>query len=141
MSPLPQIAGYLAGMIDADGHVIFRTGRNSSPDVGVTNTSRELMTWLCTHVGGAFSLQRATCEPECESTHIHQRAVIFKWHVTGQRAVILLLAIRPYLVIKGDRADTVIAKYERHTSTMQRPARRRHHIAKETAAMTEKGWD
>lgn len=134
-------AGYLAGMIDADGHITWRAGKNASPDVGVTNTSDALMKWLVASVGGAYALQRCMCQAGCRREHVHRRADIYKWHVTGYRAVVMLRNIRPHLVVKGDRADGVIRRFEEHLEQMRRPARRLHHIAKEAAAMAANGWD
>lgn len=134
--------GYLAGLIDADGHIGWRGGRYQAPDVGVTNQSFELMEWLVNIVGGAYSTERRSCQPDCTEDHsIHRRSDICRWHVTGERACILLRGIRPHLVVKGARADDVLERYAAHLAIMERPTRRRWQMNQERAAMAAKGWD
>lgn len=140
MSAQDQRAGYIAGMIDADGHISWRGGKYAAPVVGVTNTSDDLRDWLFRHVGGSIGTEPRVCKVDCARQHIHHRVPLHRWHITGHRAVLLLRAIRPLLIIKGDRADAVIARYFNALQTMERPARRRHHIDKEHAAMVSLGW-
>lgn len=135
--------GYLAGMIDADGHIGWRGGPYQAPDIGVTNTSEALMAWLRDKAGGSVALQRATCPADCpleEPGHFHRKTPIYKWHLTGYRACIVLRAVAPYLVVKADRARGAVKRYEEALAVMERPARRRHHMEKEAAAMSLLGW-
>lgn len=140
---LASRAAYVAGLIDADGHIAWRGGRNNSPLLGVTNTSLALMDWLKANIGGSVSMQRGTCPPACPDRpkHFHRKSDIYRWQITGQRAFVLAQAIRPFLIIKGDRADDVCAKFRAHVTEMQRPARRLHHVARESVAMAARGWD
>ena len=98
---------YLAGVLDSDGHITWRAGRYQTPDIGVTNTSLVLMDWLASVAGGSVALQR----PQGVAPGGYVRhADIYKWHLTGYRAVIVLRAIRPWLLIKGAKADLVVAQ-------------------------------
>lgn len=128
-------AAYIAGVIDSDGHIGWRGGRYRAPDVGVTNTSALLMGWLVDQVGGAFSLERRA---GAEGV-IARRRDIYRWHVTGERACILLRACRPYLLIKRERADEMLRRYVETLNEMERPKRRLHHIKKERIEMKTRG--
>lgn len=130
----------MAGMIDADGHIGWRGGKYMAPDVGVTTTSLELINWMSSEIGGCFSLERRACNQSCIENHIHRRTDIYRWHLTGQRAVIFLEAIEPYLIIKRQSALNKIKMYTESLQEMKRPARRLHHIIKENAAMSILGW-
>lgn len=133
---------YVAGVMDADGHFTWRGGRYQCPDVGVTNTSSALMTALTDTFGGSAAPQRYVCSPDCADTsngHYHRRSDVWKWHLTGYAAVLLCEALASRLVIKGDKARDLAARYRTTLDTMQRPARRRHHMAREEAAWRERG--
>lgn len=133
-------AAYIAGVIDCDGHICWRGGKYSAPNVGVTSISDNLLSWLRTNLGGSCSLQRSTCHGYCDKMHVHKRSNIYKWHVTGFRAVTLLHNIRPFLIIKGDKSDIVTSMYFDHLVTMVRAARRVHHIRRERMDMRSLGW-
>ena len=111
--------------------------------VGVTTTSEPLASWLLDNVGGSVARQRRACEEGCElmDGHIHRRQTILRWHVSGERACIILRSMLPYLVIKQGKAVEVLDRYEQALATMLRPKRRLHHVVKERMAMTAIGWD
>lgn len=136
-------ADYVAGVIDADGHIGWRGDKYASPDVGVTNTSAVLMDALVATLGGSAGLERRSCPDRCTEDHLHRRQDIGRWHLTGYRAVLLLETIADRLVIKGDRARDAVERYSEHLLTMERPARRQHHIEKEREWWEQnmKGWD
>lgn len=128
---------YIAGIIDSDGHITWRGGKYQAPDVGVTNQSGPLMAYLQHHCGGSVALQRGI--DDVGLGPISQD--IYKWHLTGERACVLLRAIRPFLIVKATKADEVLSAYYLALDAMQRPARRHYHINKERAAMKIRGWD
>ena len=132
---------YLAGVIDCDGHICWRGGKYNAPNVGVTNTDMRLLQWLKDELNGSVSLQRTVCDETCEKPHLHHRQRIFKWHIMGYRAYSVLQAIRPYLIIKGEKADDVCAQYLAHSQTMQRPKQRQYHVAFQTAQLFGTGWN
>jgi hypothetical protein len=134
---------YLAGLMDADGHFTWRGGRYQAPDLGVTNTSAALMLALTDTFGGSAAIQRATCDEDCAGGdgHIHRRTDIWKWHITGYRAVLLCEALVPRLVIKADQAALLARQYREALTAMERPKRREHHMREEQAWWDEKGWD
>ncbi|KKK72813.1 hypothetical protein LCGC14_2900110 [marine sediment metagenome] len=103
---LPENAGllgYLAGIIDSDGH-ICRTSQGHWR-VGVTNTSNVLIRWL-RGIGGHVDKR-----PPRLDQGIKSRKPCFNWGVYSQNDVEqLLLAVFPFLMIKRWRA--VAAIYE-----------------------------
>jgi len=124
---------YLAGLMDADGHFTWSGGKYMAPDIGVTNTSQSLMLALTDFLGGSASPQRATCSDGCldEAAHIHRRTDIWKWHLTGYRAVLVCRELAPRMVIKGAHAADLARQYDLHLVEMEGPARRSHHMVKE----------
>ncbi len=130
---------YLAGIIDGEGNISWREGKYHAPDVAVTNTDERLMIWLLEVAGGSVQRQRLAGAPGIDGT-LHRRDV-FKWHIVGYRAVVVLRAVRPWLLLKGHLADDAVGRYMAHLAVMERPARRRHHIDKEAHAMLERGWN
>lgn len=109
--PLPQqivipdkaLCAYLAGLIDADGSIRFKTDhstrtKNRRPFVTVYNTSRELIDWLMATLGHG-----------CVAHGNLGREQVLSWTVQGARDVYALLtAIRPWLIIKSADADTAL---------------------------------
>lgn len=136
----PVTPAYLAGMMDADGHFGWRAGKHQAPQIGVTNTSVTLMEALKGALGGSIGTQRRECSPSCSLDHIHRRMATMKWHVVGFRAVLVCEALLPHLIVKADKARALIDQYGQALATMERPARREHHMALERAAFTW-GWD
>jgi hypothetical protein len=135
---------YMAGMMDADGHFTWRAGKWQCPDVGVTNTSGDLMGAIDATFGGSVSRQRTPCADGCvlsESHSIHRRMSIYKWHMTGYRAVLFCRALAPLLVIKGGQALELAEQWHEALATMERPKRRLHHMAKEQAWWNAGGWN
>lgn len=137
-------AAYLAGILDADGHFTWRGGKYQAPDIGVTNTSDDLMQAITSCVGGSVAIQRYRCDETCcvlSASHIHRRFPVFKWHLTGYRAVLVCEAVLPHLVIKRERARSMIDQYHNALSVMKRPERRQHHMRKEMLNWPPSGWD
>lgn len=111
-------AAYLAGLIDADGHV--RLAPKHSPHshdlrVTVTNTDFTIMEWLKEVTGGFIYLD--SVKP-LRKHELDQRRDPARWKeryvavFTCRRAFGLLHAIRPYLIIKAARADLAF-EYEK----------------------------
>lgn len=101
-------AAYLAAMIDGEGSICLPSGRRGCY-VGVYNTSIALMEWLKEKTSRGYHKQG--------STNPIARQQCWRWTVTAAADLIFLLqSVRPYLIIKGDKADAVLAylhkKYE-----------------------------
>lgn len=127
---------YFAGVMDADGHFTWREGKYMAPDIGVTNTSIELMNDLKKTWGGSIALQRSICKINCSEIHIHRRMDIYKWHLVGFRAVLLCKYLDGKMIIKNDQAKALVKKYEEALDNMERPSRRIFHMKKE-----QEWWD
>lgn len=90
---------YVAGLVDGEGSV---THRRSRPSVYIYNTSLPLMEWLVANVGRAYRV-----------AHRNGREPCYVWTVEAAADVAYLLTrIRPFLVIKGKRADEALAFLE-----------------------------
>jgi hypothetical protein len=133
--------GYLAGLVDGEGSICWRGGKYHAPDLAVANNDIRIMEWCKIRMGGSYSTQRAQCALDCKIDHIHKRSIIYKWHLTGYAAVIVLRNILPYLVIKQNKALEVIDQYLEFQTIMERPLRREYHRNKEIERMKLLGWD
>jgi hypothetical protein len=105
----PAILGYLAAMIDGEGHIIMsKRGPKRKlpyPMVGITNTDPRLIEWLLQFGGAAYRNRR-----EGTASPFGSVKDCFQWIVSKQTEVYaFLVAIRPFLVIKQDRADAMLA--------------------------------
>jgi hypothetical protein len=94
---------YLAGIVDGEGTVGFRhptRERNPRPFLAVWNTNLTLMRWLESLGGpGIYARKSPIARKTC-----------YGWSLSGARDLyIVLTAIRPYLRIKRDNADAVLA--------------------------------
>ena len=107
----PATLGYLAGLIDGEGTIGIKTqfarGSSKNPShsivVSVVNTDARLMLWLGEVVGGRVYGPRAD---KRNTARGHKPR--WDWTIFGGNAERLLIAIRPYLVIKGEQADLAI---------------------------------
>ena len=99
----PCVIAYLAGMVDADGSIRFKTDHSTStkvrrPFLSVYNTSRPLMDWLM-----------ETFSHGCTAKGNMGREQVQSWTIQGARDVYALVtAIRPYLIVKKSDADTAL---------------------------------
>lgn len=92
---------YTAGIIDGEGYIGIRnTPKRCYIDVVVVSTDPRLPLWLQEHWLGNLSKQRMM-QPG-------QRPA-FRWNVHSRQALAVLKAIRPFMVLKGERADVAMA--------------------------------
>lgn len=103
----PAVLAYAAGIVDGEGALTIAKRKKHGTDryyhhffVRVTSADQCLTDWLRDHFGGYVGV---TPPREGQVQDVH------RWAVTSRRAGPFLRAIRPYLVIKGDRADLVLA--------------------------------
>ncbi len=104
---------YLAGILDGEGcvSVATRLKKYLTPIVQVTNTRLELLDWLHVRYGGSV-----LARPDKRQT----RKPSYAWVVCGQKALHVLRDARPYLLLKTQQADLVLALPRQ--STKQRDA-------------------
>jgi hypothetical protein len=96
---------YLAGMIDGDGHVgVYKTmGRSNMryrARVCVINTDVRLINWLLEVFGGFVKNNKSK-----NKNHKDR----FVWQLADNDADEVLSLIRPFLVIKAEQTDLVLA--------------------------------
>ena len=103
---LPETShAYAAGMLDGEGCLgitrVTKSGRvYHRADVRIANTDVRVMAWLKENYGGwiqghGFSKLGTK---EC-----------FQWHTSGKAMVAFLESVRPYMIIKAEQADIVLA--------------------------------
>lgn len=111
----PIEIAYLAAMIDAEGCIT----RNSKVaactwQVVITNTSPELRSWLEQLGGALYEPGRSRSEKAKQNGWKKQ----YEWNVSPAWNVYRLLrVVRPYLKIKGARADEAMSDIERRFGT------------------------
>lgn len=96
---------YLAGLIDGEGTVKITSKlrhygyRYYQPRICVTNTKMALLDYCKDNFGGFIYIS---------AKGTSKRNVAYRWSLSGDRAVTVLKALLPYLVIKKNQADIVI---------------------------------
>lgn len=100
---------YLAGVLDSDGSLSIAKmagghQRTKNPryvfSMNVVNTSETLMKWLVEKFGGRYSHRRKQLSPN--------HRITYDWWYNNGKALWLLKLVKPYLIIKADRADVAI---------------------------------
>ena len=99
---------YLAGVLDSDGcvNISKQKGRREPKRsqytlrVCITNTSRILIDWLLTEIGGTAYISNLTAPKH------HKTA--WRWTVRGYEAIPILRKVIPYLRVKCKRAELAI---------------------------------
>lgn len=122
--------GYIAGILDGEGTIHIRS--NGAPDVQIVNADRELLEWIEEVVGGAVYARN-------EYRRLGRKP-IYAWMLRGYRAVIFLRCVEPILRSKRARAIEALARWEASFETLERPARRLHHMPEAEADMASRGW-
>lgn len=103
-------AAYLAGMLDADGHIGLYCRNDSTKQhlrvhVDVSNTDTTLLLWIKDTAGiGSVNKQHA-------ATVTHKAS--FQWNATNESAVTLLRQLTPYMIVKRERAELAIEFFTR----------------------------
>jgi hypothetical protein len=91
---------YLAALVDTEGHISIYERSRRAVTIGVCNTHEPVMRWLESLGGTNY----------CVSGRDPSHKPIWRWQLQRRRDVLAMLeAIRPYMRIKGERADEAIA--------------------------------
>lgn len=107
----PTEAAYLAGLVDGEGHVAIYGGYGKTDRhayrvrLEVTNTAVPLLEWCVTATGVGKLIRQGEPGPKQKQ--------VYSWPIGAENAYAVLQQVRPYLVIKADRADLVMAFQER----------------------------
>lgn len=110
--PLTEVEkAYLAGIIDGEGCIGIGRRRGATkggskplyitPTLQVKNTRKELLEWLVERYGGGIY--------ESIDKRNDRRKPIWGWVVAGQRALRAIKDARPYLLLKTEQADLLLA--------------------------------
>lgn len=95
---------YLAGLIDADGHIIIKTTRATVyPGVGVNQSKFQALEWMADKLKATVSYHT---RPRAGKSGYHKKQMIVRLH--GSRAQLLCRAILPYLKIKKQQAEIIL---------------------------------
>ena len=95
---------YLAGLIDADGHIIIKTVRDTAyPGIGVNQCDFQALEWMADKLKATVSFH--TRRKEGKSGY-QRKQMIVRLH--GTRAQLLCAAILPYLKIKKRQAEIIL---------------------------------
>jgi hypothetical protein len=104
--------GYLAGIIDGEGTIMFCRRKNGKKgyyvyavQVSIANSSPSLKEWLCSKFPDRCYVQKKS------TSHLGTREM-YTWSLSGSRQVIQFLKeIAPYLVIKKQMAQILSNGY------------------------------
>lgn len=131
--------GYVAGVIDARGHITVNERRpgNLTPRVRITTRKADLLHWLADRTGVTVKTDdrgyaRRPCGDHCTERHSHQVRQSAYWNVDGARAVIVLHGVLPWLVVS--RFDAIEAI---RAGSLLWPIEPRSEV---TEAMRRLGW-
>ncbi len=97
---------YLAGIIDGEGSIQIEIQKKCesrkinyySVRLIIVNTDIELMIWLENNFGGKFSMRKK----------IENRKQCYKWNVFSHKAVEILEACHPYMIVKEKHARLLL---------------------------------
>lgn len=112
---------YLAGFFDGEGSVTIHENCKQSPrgkvpnhtlQASIGNTDSRVLRWIQSVFGGAFCLRKTRPDKP-------QWRPVAQWTIRAASALPFLVAIRPFLRMKGDQVDIAIA-YQK-TKAMRGP--------------------
>lgn len=105
---------YLAGVIDARGHVEVNV-RHDRPQPRIRITTRRfgLLSHLAECTGTKVyaddrGYERRPCSNHCHEPHVHVVRQSSRWTVDSSRATIVLYNIEPFIVDKRDEVRTAL---------------------------------
>lgn len=101
----PVELSYIAGLIDGEGCLLIyrkkdRRGTYHFRSIlRISNTSLRVISWLQDRLGG---------KPAKSKKDGSHELAVYHWPMEGPRLAQLLIAVRPYLVIKPELADLLV---------------------------------
>jgi hypothetical protein len=113
---------YLAGIVDGEGSIMVQrsmsrsSGNHYFPVIKVANTDRNLIDWLKSNVNDKTAGYRSRLHEGCKD--------VYHWIIASNEAIALLKTIRPYLVVKGQQADVVLAMHDENRAWLKRMRRK-----------------
>ena len=94
---------YFAGIIDGEGSFVLhkhRSGYRFACQIQIGNTDVRLMEWIYNRFGGSVN-------PERRSNLKHKP--VYRWVCQADTLDILVGALLPYLVVKREQAEVILA--------------------------------
>lgn len=99
---LPEVdLARMAAFVDGEG-CIGISGKSMTVRLAVTNTDFRLMTWILERFGGTVYTMSDRHRVE------KGNKVCYRWQISSMAAAEVIAIIRPYLIMKYDRADVAI---------------------------------
>ena len=100
---------YMAGMVDADGCIRLQESnyKYQYPALQVTNTSKALMHYLVGSFGGKILLKQK--KGFVTKLGVRSTSDCFDWRLGGAAARSLISDLIPHLIVKKDKAISVLA--------------------------------
>ena len=120
----PDVAAYIAGLIDGEGTVTLtrlHANENRRAVVSIANTEIQLLKFVIDQVGAGKITRKKT------SSNLHTPS--FCYTITSRQALALLRQLAPYLrSYKRQRADLLLDRYESLTPRNGKYGREQHAI-------------
>ena len=110
----PADVAYAAAVIDTMGRITTRTVREAElPLLAVSCPNEPLLQWLGDLTGvrpfiTKRSYSKHACAVHCPDPHQHIVSVSGRWSLSGAKATVLLLNVRPYLRFQLEAAQQAI---------------------------------
>lgn len=95
---------YVAGVLDAQGHIAVRTTKDGTklPQLALSGPNVALLRWLGDLTGvrpimTTRTYSKAGCAQHCAAKHLHVTSTSGRWQISGAKATVVLAAIQPFL--------------------------------------------
>lgn len=137
---IDPVKAYIAGMLDANGHIVWRDGKINSLSIFLLSTSEPLIYMMQTNLGGVVSKYKLKCNLDCTLKHDHRRLDVLKWQISGERAAIILKAIKPFLILKYEVAMSILKNWEDSYLKLKIKSRRDKNILIQRQELERLGW-
>lgn len=129
-----ELIAYLAGFLDGEGSLgIYENGRGFMAKMSAGQVDLRPLELLRETFGGSITVDKRSYTTRFSTSTIAQ------WQVAGNTAYEALLELRPYLLLKGEQADCLIALQESINSRKNRLSRNNAQRAISDEAYLEMG--
>lgn len=120
---------YWAGILDGEGCLGLgrRLKKYVTPTVQVSNTKMALLVWIQERLGGHIYKY---------SPRVDNRAPCYLWSCAGQRALAAVREAYPYLILKREQADILLALPRFVNKRVGQPTMTSQDVALNEAAVT-----
>src|SRR5206468_3833176 len=97
----PTERAYLAGILDGEGCLgVGKRLKYITPTVQISNTGMALLSWVQMHFGGSIYAYKPRGD---------NRRQCYLYSCAGQKALKIIKAARPYLILKSGQADLLLS--------------------------------